>query len=455
MFLFPVIYLVFFFLSVYYVLQGKTDRFLIFVIFSLPIYITSLSVSFMYGFGSLIPLLQACKEFLVLLTLGCLIYRLKERIQFHTVDWLIIAYLSYNLLYVILPLGSYSVMENLLSYKSSCFFALVYFIGRLSSGTDVNLNKYFSYICMVAIAAAVVLLFELINGQHLQTHTGYADYNFYFFNVDPSGNYGLTWTFETSNGIKRFASFFSMPLEHAAATLVTLSVLIALMTRRDNKLKLNNFIIIAFCCTLLSVLFAFSRASFVSYFIMLYAYAILTKKKLLLKIFHWGLVALALITLVWTKGDVYDFIASTIDFTDSSSVSHLLEWLDGVQAIASHPLGLGLGASGRIAGELKANIGGENQLIIIGVQTGLVSVLLYLWIYVLIIGNAAKLFMRQSHLKYRKLGIALVLLKVGLIIPLLTSEVESYIYISYFTWFLSGLMISMVAQNNLSLRHQL
>ena len=97
MFLFPVIYLVFFFLSVYYVLQGKTDRFLIFVIFSLPIYITSLSVSFMYGFGSLIPLLQACKEFLVLLTLGCLIYRLKERIQFHTVDWLIIAYLSYNL----------------------------------------------------------------------------------------------------------------------------------------------------------------------------------------------------------------------------------------------------------------------------------------------------------------------------------------------------------------------
>lgn len=188
---------------------------------------------------------------------------------------------------------------------------------------------------------------------------------------------------------------------------------------------------------------------------MLYAYAILTKKKLLLKIFHWGLVALALITLVWTKGDVYDFIASTIDFTDSSSVSHLLEWLDGVQAIASHPLGLGLGASGRIAGELKANIGGENQLIIIGVQTGLVSVLLYLWIYVLIIGNAAKLFMRQSHLKYRKLGIALVLLKVGLIIPLLTSEVESYIYISYFTWFLSGLMISMVTQNKLSLRHQL
>jgi hypothetical protein len=446
MFLFPVIYLVFFFLSVYYVLQGKADRFLLFVIFSLPIYITSLSVSFMYGFGSLIPVMQACKEFLVLLTLGCLIYRLNRQIRFHTIDWLIIAYLSYNLLYVLLPIGSYSFMEKLLSFKSGCFFVFVYFIGRLSTGASVNLNRYFSYTCLVSVAAAMVLLFELASGQHLQTHTGYADYNFYFFNVEPSGNYGLTWTFESGNGIRRFASFFSMPLEHAASTLITLSVLVALMTYKNNQLRPNRFILITLACTLFSVLFAFSRASFVSYFIMLYAYAILMKKKQWLKLFHWGLLSIIVMALIWMQGDLYEFISNTIDFTDSSSVSHLLEWVTGIQAIGSYPLGMGLGASGRIAGEFKENIGGENQLIIIGVQTGWAAIVLYIAVYVSIIRQSAQLFLHSHHNKCRKLGLAMVLLKVGLIIPLLTSEVESYVYISYFAWFLSGLVISIVME---------
>jgi len=123
----------------------------------------------------------------------------------------------------------------------------------------------------------------------------------------------------------------------------------------------------------------------------------------------------------------------------------LIEWLAGIQSIGNNPMGLGLGYSGRIAGSFGENIGGENQLIIIGVQTGVIAILLYITIYWLIIKNAFQIFISSKSGKERKLGLLLVLLKMGIIIPLLTAEVETYLYISYFIWFFSGLLISIVS----------
>jgi hypothetical protein len=40
-------------------------------------------------------------------------------------------------------------------------------------------------------------------------------------------------------------------------------------------------------------------------------------------------------------------------------------------------------------------------------------------------------------------------MKIGFIIPLLTSELESSVYISYLSWFLSGLFIHMISEPKL------
>jgi len=46
----------------------------------------------------------------------------------------------------------------------------------------------------------------------------------------------------------------------------------------------------------------------------------------------------------------------------------------------------------------------------------------------------------------KKVCLALLLMKIGFIIPLFTSELESSLYISYMTWFLSGLFVSILMQ---------
>ncbi|MCX6204966.1 MAG: hypothetical protein NTZ19_01775 [Bacteroidetes bacterium] len=336
-------------------------------------------------------------------------------------------------------------MEKLIALKGISFFPFVYFAGRFCKPNEINLNKWFHYLCILAILTGALLLFEIIPYVHFQTYTGYADFNSRFFNVEPAGHYGLTWTFESISGIKRFASFFSMPLEHAAATLISISVIAALATNKKNKIILQPFLVFSFLITLLSIFFAFSRAAFASYFLMIYVYLLITKNKAVLKLINWGIVFITLAILIWLNGDIYEVITSTIDFSDSSSVSHVLEWLAGIQSIGNHPLGLGLGYSGRISGSFGDNIGGENQLIIIGVQTGIITMLLYLAIYWQVLKNAFNLFIKSKSSKERKIGLMLVLLKIGIIIPLLTAEAETYLFISYLIWFFSGLLISIIS----------
>jgi hypothetical protein len=111
------------------------------------------------------------------------------------------------------------------------------------------------------------------------------------------------------------------------------------------------------------------------------------------------------------------------------------------------PLGIGLGSSGRISAFSGYNVGGENEFIIIGVQTGIIALGLYIAAYVYLIRKTYQIFTTSTG-RIRRLALFLLLLKIGMIIPLFTSEAESYIYISYTTWLLSGIFINMVSKEN-------
>ena len=146
--------------------------------------------------------------------------------------------------------------------------------------------------------------------------------------------------------------------------------------------------------------------------------------------------------------DFYEFIMETITFTNPSSVGHVLAWIEGAEAILANPLGLGLGNSGRVASSLSDTVGGENQYIIIGVQTGIITLLLYLWIHIYFIKTCWEWYPKLTG-KEKQVCLSLLLIKIGFIIPLLTSELESSVYISYLSWFLSGLFIHMISEPKL------
>ena len=275
--LFPLVYFASFFYSAKQILSKQHDGILIFFIFGLPIYITTLSVLNLYGLREIIPIVQYTKEIIVLMSLGLLIYELKEYPRLTNLDKIVLIYFLYNLIYIVLPIGGYNMFERAIAFKNIAFFPFIYFIGRMITPETIWVSKYKILICILAIATGFILLFEIATYTHLQTITGYADYNFTFLGVEPTGNDGLTWTFEIEGGIKRFASFFANPLEHAAATLLTIAVLLSILSKKDGTNR--NIILLTALAALVSVIFALSRASLAGFLLVLYLYAIVTKQK--------------------------------------------------------------------------------------------------------------------------------------------------------------------------------
>jgi len=451
MFIFPLIYIISFIVAFREVLRGNRAGVLIFLIFGLSIYTTAMSVAFMLGLKDIIPFLQPFKEIIIITVFILNIAALKYRPRFHIIDYAILGYLVYTIIYAILPIGDQGFVNRLMALKSTSFYIVVYFTGRLFDPKTVYINKYFNYIILLTIAAGAVLVVEVVAQSPLQFHSGYFDYSYYFFNLDADGAFGLQTTFTSDSGLIRFASFFTNPLEHASATLLALAVIAGLYTRDDNKFNINSIGMIALGASLLSILFALSRAPLASYFIMIYVYALITKRKYITNTIHvaFGLIAIYFIYQFLqfenNQSGIIAVIMNTIDFSDPSSIGHVEQWAEGILAMAQHPFGLGLGSSGRVAGSLGENVGGENQFIIIGVQTGVMALLLYLYIYILFIKTSLKWLPKLTG-KERKVCITVLLLKIGLFIPLLTSEVESSSYLSYMNWFLSGLLISIIMQ---------
>lgn len=451
MIIFPLIFLFSFIIAIREIIRGNTQDFLLFLIFGLSMYTTAMSVAFAIGLRDVVPVFQFFKELLILTVLSINILTLRKKPRFHLIDYLIFGFFSYTLIYAVLPIGEQTFVNRLVAFKSTSFFVLVYFTGRFFDPQKIYISKYFNYIMLLTIAAGAVICLEFLFNQHLQTLTGYADYSYYFFNFEPSGNFGLSWTFESEGGFKRFASFFANPLENAAATLLALATIGALYTRDDNQFKPNLTGLLALGASFACITFAISRAPFASYFLVIYIYALLTKKKYITHTIHLGVAAAALY-LIWlltrfedkTSG-IIEVIVNTLNFSNPSSVGHVVEWIQGIMAMVNNPLGLGLGTSGRVAGTLGESTGGENQFIIIGVQAGVLALLCYLVIYISFIRTGIR-WLPFLKGKERKVCMMVLLMKIAFFIPLLTSEVESSSYISYMNWFFSGLLISILMQ---------
>ena len=133
------------------------------------------------------------------------------------------------------------------------------------------------------------------------------------------------------------------------------------------------------------------------------------------------------------------FVLDTLSFQNTSSLGHLLEWLEGVNSMIQNPMGVGIAMSGNANGVDQAlKIGGENQFLIYGVQMGFVSIILYLLILIKSIWNSLRLYIKSHNSNVKSIGFITGLTKFGLLIPLFTANAELYLFVALFSWYLVG-----------------
>lgn len=439
------------------IFKGKWSYFIFFLAMFLPFYITSLSVIYLAtGSPFLVGIFQVLKELVVLIAVLVFIFYQKNLFEYpfrlQSTDWLMMGFLGLAALYLFLPLGQASFINKALYFKNMLIPGLVYFLGRNSRFESVEIKKIFTIIFVIAIGAFIINLIEsFILNAHLQQFTGYALFNEDINDIDRTGNFGLTWTFETQAVTKRLASFFSDPLEMASSVLMGFAT--GLIWFLTSKREYNWLYLLVMICSLGSMVFSASRAAFAAFFLMIFFVALVFRLYKLIAAGFLALLGFALFVIVFASDDFYYFVLDTLTFENTSSVGHVVEWVLALDSMVGNPMGIGLamsGNAGSVTDELR--VGGENQFLIYGVQLGWPGMILYILMLASGVILSLRVFYQTEDLMTARLAFVAASVKVGLLLPLFTANAEMYTYVSWITWWMVGYSVNEFSRLTVSLK---
>lgn len=439
------------------IFKGKWSYFIFFLVAFLPFYITSLSVTYLATRSpEILGIFQILKEAAVLVSILVFIFFQRKIFEYplrlQSTDWMMLGFLGLGFLYLLLPLGQASFFNKALYYKSMLIPGLVYFLGRNTRFDEVEIGWVFKIIFAVAIGAFLVNCIEnFLLGAHLQQFTGYALYNQVINNIDPTGNFGLTWTFETQAVTKRLAGFFSDPLEMASSVLMGFAAGLIWFLTSKKEYSWPYLLVMAF--SLGSLVFSASRAAFGAFFILIFFVALVFRLYKLIGAGFLALLGFGIYVVAFASDDFYFFVIDTLTFENSSSIGHVVEWLLALDSMMANPLGIGLamsGNSGSVTDELR--VGGENQFLIYGVQLGWFGMILYVLTIASGVILSLRVFYRTDHTGTARLAFVGAVTKVGLLLPLFTANAEMYTYVAWLTWWMIGYSVNEYSRLSLTLK---
>ena len=425
------------------IFEGDTYYLLLYILFTLPFYSTLQLVIFK-GFNVIpfVNLLKYSKDFVFFTGFFILIFGKKESFierewQLTLLDKLFLGFMTLTLIYTLIPLGSASLLSKMIYAKNIFLMGIIYFLGRHTNIDEQRWRFIVKFIICLIVGSFLLALSEIISGVHLQSILDYGRFNSIMYDVSPTGNYGLSWTFERQGSLPRFAAFFSNPLDFAASLLLFFSVGLNLLLHskyNSNRLAYLGLLLLV----IFSFFFSYSRGAIIASVILVFFTLFLEKKYFLLRI-ALGLVVMLVTYIFFSSYELDYFVLDTFNFQNTSSLGHLLEWLEGIESMLLHPMGIGLAMSGNGNGvEQALKISGENQFLIYGVQMGFLGLFIYISMLFKAIKDSLKVFKDSSKQHVRSISYVAAATKIGLLIPLFTANAELYLFVAFLSWFLIG-----------------
>ena len=438
--IFIVLYLLIFTKSFVNISRGNFEYLLYYICLALPFYATLQAQVFeIFNNELLVNMIKLSKDFIFFYALLIFILGKNESIfnrtfTFSKLDKLFLSFVILIILYTITPIGEAELISKIIYSKNILLIPLVYFIGRNLEFSDKVYTNLKNIFLGVIITSSVFVFFEFIFSTHFHSFINYSNYNSIVNEIDPLGNYGLSWSFESQGARPRYAAFFADPLELSASLLFLFSFIIFFFYKRVNLSNILPFILIVFL-----LLMSFSRGAIVACFgIVLFSLLINQKYRILFTMFSISVI-LSLLTYFLGGEDLQYLIIDTLKFENTSSLGHLIEWIEGILSILENPLGIGLAMSGNAGGvDQSLKVGGENQFLIFGVQMGIIAIIIYSVILLTVIIRSLKLYVDTKDLKHKHISFIVACTKFGLILPLLTANAELYLFVSLISWLLAG-----------------
>lgn len=438
------------------IFKGDAYYLLLYILFTLPFYTTFQLIVFKgFDLSSLVDLFKYSKDFVFFTAFFVFIFGKKESFieqkwQLTFLDKLFLGFMTLTLTYTLIPLGDIPLFSKIIYAKNTFLIGIVYFLGRHTNIDKQRWRFIVKVLIYLTVGSFLFALSEKIFGTHLQSILDYGRFNLVINDMFPTGNYGLSWTFETQGGFPRYAAFFSNPLEFAASLLLFLSL--SLHYLLHSKYNINRLAYLGLLLLVsLSFFFSYSRGAIIASGIIVFFTLFLEKKYHLVRI----VLTLVIMTIIYisyfSSKELQYFVLDTLSFQNTSSLGHLLEWLEGVNSMIQNPMGIGIAMSGNANGVDQAlKIGGENQFLIYGVQMGVLGLLIYVSMLIKGIKNSLKVFKLSSKHHVKSISFVAAATKIGLLIPLFTANAELYLFVAFLSWFLIGFIETYYLKNILN-----
>jgi len=419
--------------------RGKIEYLIIFICTCLPIYTTLQAQAFkIFNSETFVTIIKLSKDTIfiyafIIFLFGKNVHLFKRTFKFSLVDKLILIFTLVVTIYGLIPLGEADIFSKLIYAKNLYIISITYLIGRNIKIDTVFFNTIKKILKYLILLLIFFLCFEFVLSTHFHSIIDFSNYNTLVNEIDPQGNYGLSWSFESQGSSPRYAAFFADPLELSASLLLLTSLLI--FNFWNNKKNINYFLLFMVAS---AFLFSFSRGAIVACIGIIF-YGLLLNKNYKILLIILTLIILSTMGLVYFGSEEIRYlIIDTLKFENTSSLGHLVEWVEGILSIFENPLGIGLAMSGNASGVDQAiKVGGENQFLIFGVQMGFFSIVIYTLILFYIIKRSSYVYLMTSNFD-KHISFIVACTKVGLLLPLLTANAELYLFVSLTTWFFAG-----------------
>ena len=420
----------------------QPSRVLLVFLWLLPVY--QLSLVLLYNFTGSNLLVAAVQPWKEALALGALllaaVYTLLfvRRLRIQRLDVLMLLYLGLNLLYLLLPWGN-PFVARLYGFRALTFLVIIYFAGRsVPLAPRRQAQIVYSLLLLGLLTGLAALIDRFLLPIDWPARIGLGNYLSRVANlaqdVSAVGPLGLPWTYWTAGMERRSSAFFANPLDLAAS--VHLTGVAALVVAATTRLGTWRGLLarVVFVLAGLALVLSISRMSMAIFALeCLLVTILLRKQRLTLLFIAAGCFGFAGLMLT----DFRAFIWETLTFRNPSAVGHLLEWQEGLFAMLRAPLGLGPGTSGLVGARLGTQVGGENQYVTIGVQLGVLGLLLYLALQVTAVGAALHVFRRTTGVT-RVLALVAGVSRVGIALVAFTADLETYVFSAFVSWWLIG-----------------
>jgi O-Antigen ligase len=437
----------------------------------------NLVMALLYGAGvrgNALEAIQAWKEALLAVAIARVTWDAvrTRRLPFRPglIDLLALAFGGIVLLYAVIPqgaLGGHAGTKAILyGLRHGLVPVAAYFLGRALAPSPRQLRLFgWTLVGAAALVAGFGLIEEYTVPVEWWRHSGAVGYFHDQLGFDYHGPGGLpdNFAFNSSEGLfRRLISTYISPLATGYMLVVALLLGIGLARGRARRPLIALGVVIA-----AGLLFTLSRSSVIDLAVGLVVLALVRRRP--------GPAIAAAVTVAIGVGFAFSFthIAPTTHFFkedlpyqreharkhgglpggsgvlsggEPSLKSHLTNLRDGLETVARHPQGYGLGNAGATAFRFEVPLkAGESNYTEIGVETGLAGMLLFIaWNLALLVGLAhAARTAEDETVRWAAGGLAAAL--AAILALAVQTDIYGVPWIAYCVWWLAGALASPLA----------